>query len=289
MRYYCFENKSYAGLPEVPIRLGTHQLQEPQISTSSTRDLFAICYFPYKISRGFFYSSLITRTNDVSDYDDFSVVRLRFCLQNGHRCYLLTAADRTALAHTMHSLKRCKEIMASTDKIEARFQVSYCRFLNCHPSLEARLVKHLFYIRALRKCPCASSHRYLPAMIGEPKLLLGKVAAITGGLTGIGRAIAIGFIKHGCKVAIGHLGGSDEDKALKAMHSEVASHTTNFINVPGDISMPETGGILIDAVVKRWGRLDIFISNAGICQFVEFLEYFLVPSAVVSSSKHRIV
>ena len=119
-------------------------------------------------------------------------------------------------------------------------------------------------------------------MTGEPKLLLGKVAAITGGLTGIGRAIAVGFIKHGCKVAINHLGGSDEDKALNAMYSELASHTTCFITVPGDISMPETGGIFVESVVKRWGRLDIFISNAGICQFVEFLEYFFVPSAVVA-------
>ena len=119
-------------------------------------------------------------------------------------------------------------------------------------------------------------------MIGEPKLLLGKVAAITGGLTGIGRAIAIGFIKHGCKVAISHLGGSDDEKALKAMYSELASHTTCFITVPGDISMPETGGILVEAVVKRWGRLDIFVSNAGICQFVDFLEYFSIPCAVVA-------
>ena len=124
-------------------------------------------------------------------------------------------------------------------------------------------------------------------MIGEPKLLLGKVAAITDGLTGIGRAIAIGFIKHGCKVAINHLGGSDEDQALNAMYSELASHNTCFITVPGDISMPETGAILVEAVVKRWGRLDIFISNAGICQFVDFLEYFYIPSAVVAILNRR--
>lgn len=112
-------------------------------------------------------------------------------------------------------------------------------------------------------------------MVGATQLLQGKVAAITGGLTGIGRAIAVGFVRHGCKVAITHLGGPGEDQALKAMCSELANHTTSFLSIPGDISKPETGGRLVEAVVKRWGRLDIFISNAGICQFVEFLEYSL--------------
>ena len=110
-------------------------------------------------------------------------------------------------------------------------------------------------------------------MIEPPELLQGKVAAITGALTGIGRAIAVGFIQHGCKVAINHLGGPDEDQALKALRSELSKYTGSFISVPGDISKPETGIRLVEAVVKKWDRLDIFISNAGICQFAEFLRY----------------
>ena len=116
-------------------------------------------------------------------------------------------------------------------------------------------------------------------MAAEPGLLQGKVAAITGGLTGIGRAIAIGFIQHGCRVAISHLGGPDEEDALKALRLELACNSTRLINVPGDISRPETGGKLVAALVESWGRLDIFVSNAGICQFVEFLEYSFVLSA----------
>ena len=116
----------------------------------------------------------------------------------------------------------------------------------------------------------------MPMMTAKPELLQGKVAAITGALTGIGRAIAVGFIQHGCKVAINHLGGPDEDQALKALRSELSKYAGSFINIPGDISKPETGIRLVEAVVKQWGRLDIFISNAGICQFVEFLKY-LVP------------
>ena len=110
-------------------------------------------------------------------------------------------------------------------------------------------------------------------MTAEPKLLAGKVAAITGGLTGIGRAIALGFVHYGCKVAINHLGGAEEEVALSTMATELSSLAKSFMSVAGDISKPETGGKLVEAVVRQWGKLDIFVSNAGICQFVEFLEY----------------
>ncbi|KAI5309750.1 hypothetical protein KEM55_002500, partial [Ascosphaera atra] len=46
-----------------------------------------------------------------------------------------------------------------------------------------------------------------------------------------------------------------------------------LITVPGDISKPETGTQFVSEVVKKFGdRLDIFVSNAGVCEFREFLE-----------------
>ena len=104
------------------------------------------------------------------------------------------------------------------------------------------------------------------------RLLSGKVAAISGGLTGIGRAIAIGFIEHGCKVAINYLGGAGDEELLRDMKRQLLPHGFCFVQVAGDISKPETGKALVDTVVETWGRLDIFVSNAGICQFAEFLE-----------------
>ena len=103
-------------------------------------------------------------------------------------------------------------------------------------------------------------------------LLRGKVAAITGGLTGIGRAIAIGFIEHGCKVAINHLGGTKDEELLEELKSQLQPYKSCFIHVAGDISKPESGKALVDGAVREWGRLNIFVSNAGICQFAEFLE-----------------
>lgn len=41
----------------------------------------------------------------------------------------------------------------------------------------------------------------------------------------------------------------------------------------GDISQPETGRDFVSKTVEKFGRLDVFVSNAGVCQFAEFLEY----------------
>lgn len=45
-----------------------------------------------------------------------------------------------------------------------------------------------------------------------------------------------------------------------------------MIEVEGDVTKPETGKALVERAVKEFGKLDIFVSNAGVCQFAEFLE-----------------
>ncbi|KAL1982128.1 hypothetical protein VTN96DRAFT_1724 [Rasamsonia emersonii] len=112
--------------------------------------------------------------------------------------------------------------------------------------------------------------------MASPQLLLGKVAAITGGLTGIGRAIALEYLRQGAKVAVNHLGGSNEDSLVEEFHKDAAEVVSGdkqrFITVPGDISRPETGRDFVARTVEAFGRLDVFVSNAGVCQFAEFLE-----------------
>jgi L-rhamnose 1-dehydrogenase len=90
-------------------------------------------------------------------------------------------------------------------------------------------------------------------------LLANKTAAITGGTTGIGRAIALEYIKESLV---------SEAKAVKDKDEKAG----RLIDVAGDISKPETGANLVEEAVKEFGRLDIFVSNAGVCQFAEFLE-----------------
>jgi len=109
-------------------------------------------------------------------------------------------------------------------------------------------------------------------------LLLSKTAAITGGTTGIGRAITLEYIRQGCNVAINHLNLPSDSHHKESLITEAATirekdpKAGRLIEVEGDVTKPETGKILVEEAVKEFGRLDIFVSNAGVCQFAEFLE-----------------
>jgi len=112
-----------------------------------------------------------------------------------------------------------------------------------------------------------------------PQLLAGKSTAITGGVTGIGRAIALGYIAHGATIAINHLGDAQSSSQFQTLLDEAAEllgsreeAEKRVAEVPGDVGDEQTGKRLVGEVVRRWGRLDVMVSNAGICEFKEFLE-----------------
>jgi L-rhamnose 1-dehydrogenase len=76
---------------------------------------------------------------------------------------------------------------------------------------------------------------------------------------------------------VNHLGGSHEDELLESFRRDASSAVNGaserrWITVAGDISRPETGSDFVAQTVKAFGRLDVFVSNAGVCQFAEFLE-----------------
>lgn len=104
------------------------------------------------------------------------------------------------------------------------------------------------------------------------ELLKGKVAAITGGVSGIGRAIALEYLRQGANVAVNHLGDEWSEKNFKSMLEEAPSGS-KLIAVGGDISKKETAIELVRKTVEEFGKLDIFVSNAGVCKFAEFLSY----------------
>jgi L-rhamnose 1-dehydrogenase len=108
-------------------------------------------------------------------------------------------------------------------------------------------------------------------------LLAGKTAIITGGSTGIGRAIALEYIRQGANVVVNHLDLARDEQHLASLLAEAASIRSAdpaagvLDHLPGDVTDHATGTKLAERAVARFGRLDICVSNAGICQFAEFL------------------
>ena len=90
--------------------------------------------------------------------------------------------------------------------------------------------------------------------------LKGKVAIVTGGDSGIGRATAVLYAREGAKVAIAYLEESEDAKitadAIEREGSEALLHES-------DLGCPDSCKLLVDRVMDKWGRLDILANIAG--------------------------
>lgn len=90
--------------------------------------------------------------------------------------------------------------------------------------------------------------------------LYGKVAVITGGDSGIGRAVAIAFAKEGADIAVIYLSEHSDAKQTKA---EVEKNGRKCLLISGDIGEEKFCKSAVKTIVKKWGRLDILINNAA--------------------------
>ncbi|EHK56428.1 SDR family oxidoreductase [Allomesorhizobium alhagi] len=98
-----------------------------------------------------------------------------------------------------------------------------------------------------------------PFYIGSHKLE-GKIALITGGDSGIGRAVAVLFAREGAEVAISYL---DEHEDAKATKKAVEAEGKRCILIPGDISTREACRAAVRQTVNELGGLDILVNNAA--------------------------
>ena len=90
--------------------------------------------------------------------------------------------------------------------------------------------------------------------------LTGKIAAVTGGSMGIGKAIARSLALEGCKVAI----CARNAQGLEAAARELADETgMEIVPIPADLTKPEDAEAFIGKTVEHFGRLDILVNNAG--------------------------
>lgn len=91
-------------------------------------------------------------------------------------------------------------------------------------------------------------------------LLEGKVALITGGDSGIGRAVAVAFAKEGADVAISYLEEHDDAQHTGALVQEAGRRC---LAIPGDIAVADHRRFVVRTAVEEFGHLDILVNNAA--------------------------
>ena len=105
----------------------------------------------------------------------------------------------------------------------------------------------------------------------------GQVALVTGGGTGIGRATALELGRTGARVAI----CGRRAELLEATREAVEAAGGECLAVPTDVREPEQVDALVDAVLLRFGRIDVLVNNAG--------GQFIAPAEEISPNGWRAV
>ena len=89
----------------------------------------------------------------------------------------------------------------------------------------------------------------------------GKVAIVTGGNSGIGLAIVLELARQGASLVIDYVA---HPEATEVLEKQVAALGDQVIGVDADVSKVADLQRLVDATVKRFGRLDVMVNNAGV-------------------------
>ena len=91
--------------------------------------------------------------------------------------------------------------------------------------------------------------------------LKGRKALVTGGDSGIGRAVAIAFAREGADVAIAYLPSEQEDADETKRHIEAAGQKA--VCLPGDLTDESYARSIVNDTVDQLGGIDILVNNAG--------------------------
>lgn len=97
-----------------------------------------------------------------------------------------------------------------------------------------------------------------------------KKALITGGDSGIGRAVAIAYAREGADVAIGYLPEEESDAA--SVIALIQAEGRKAVAIPGDIRVESFCDTLVEKAVAELGGLDILVNNAGRQQYCESID-----------------
>ncbi|MBK7885713.1 MAG: SDR family oxidoreductase [Chitinophagaceae bacterium] len=93
------------------------------------------------------------------------------------------------------------------------------------------------------------------------KKLINKIALITGGDSGIGRAVALLFAKEGADIAISYLNEHNDAEDTKKLIED--KYGCQCILIPGDISKEKVCAAVVSKTIKKYNKIDILINNAA--------------------------
>jgi len=96
--------------------------------------------------------------------------------------------------------------------------------------------------------------------------LKGKVSIITGGGQGIGEATALKFAAEGSRVAVCDINQDAIDQTV----AKIVDGGGEAVGFHVDVTRKESIQKMVDAVVAKWGRIDVLVNNAGIVQDAQF-------------------
>ncbi|TMD56124.1 MAG: SDR family oxidoreductase [Chloroflexi bacterium] len=108
--------------------------------------------------------------------------------------------------------------------------------------------------------------------------LEGTVAIVTGGGTGIGRAVALDLARAGTKAVVVNYSKSREDAERTA--TEVGKLGSVGVALGADVASEESVRALVAETVERFGRLDVLVNNAGTTRFIPFPDLDAVTDEV---------
>jgi NAD(P)-dependent dehydrogenase (short-subunit alcohol dehydrogenase family) len=86
-----------------------------------------------------------------------------------------------------------------------------------------------------------------------------RIAVVTGGGSGIGRAVALGLAAHGYTVVV----SGRRPEALEETVRRAGAYAASVLAVPGSVTDPDSVRALFGTVRERCGRLDLLFNNAG--------------------------
>lgn len=116
-----------------------------------------------------------------------------------------------------------------------------------HPGLES----------AMNPLPIYNDDRY----VAKGNLLQDKIALITGGDSGIGRAVAIAFAKQGAHIAIAYYNETEDAEAVK---KEIEAFGRNCLLISTDLTIKTECDRVISETINHYQKIDILVNNAAV-------------------------